>query len=97
MESTQKLRRKRKRTYILLVTLLITAWYGLTGLESWQMGLNPLTRRPFTLFDSVLFGVIIIGFINLHWWYGKCPRCGKRMRGQLNKYCAHCQWGCEDN
>lgn len=89
----QDLQQKRKRIYIVLLATLICAWYGLTALESWHMGLHPLVRRSFTTFDTVLFVVIVLGFINLHWWYGKCPRCGKRMQGQLNKKCPHCQWG----
>lgn len=84
---------KRKRYYIFLLILLILAWYVLTGLESWQMGIHPLARRPFTAFDTVLFMVLVAGFINLHWWYGKCPNCGKRMQGQLDKHCRHCHWG----
>ena len=88
---------QRKRAYIVLLVTLVVAWYGLTGLESWQMGYPLLARRPFTLFDTVLFVMVIAGLIHLHWWYGKCPRCAKRMRGQLYKYCSHCQWGREDD
>lgn len=88
--------RQRKRTYVFLLVTLLLAWYGLTGLESWHMGYHPLARRAFTIFDTVLFVVIVAGLINLHWWFGKCPQCGKRMQGQFTKHCPHCQWGEDD-
>ena len=85
---------KRKMKYWIFSVFLILLWYSVTGIESSYMGLNPLTRRSFTLFDIPFYILIITGFFILNRWYRKCPKCGKRMKMKgLSPFCHKCKFG----
>ena len=54
--------------YRIGVVVLALAWYGITAIESYTMGLHPLARRNFTTLDIVLFVVVIGGAFGLRFW-----------------------------
>ena len=86
--------KKRKALYWIYTIFLVLLWYGITGLESSLMGLHPLIRRQPTLFDILFYIAIISGFVILHLWYRKCPKCKKKMKWSgISPYCDLCGFG----
>lgn len=65
-------RKEEKWYYYGGILSLVISWYALTGLESWRMGYNPLVRRSFTSFDTILFVFVILGCFFLSFRYRRC-------------------------
>lgn len=82
----------RRRAALLWIVVLVAAvaWYGLTAIESSSMGQAPLTRRPFTLLDWVVYGFLggamIIAILKIR----RCPRCGRGFGLRAVQVCPSC-------
>lgn len=93
-EADRKLYQKRKIIYWAATITLAAFWYAVTGIESVQMGLHPLTRRAFTWLDLFLFSLVIVCYILIHRWHKKCPKCGRKMQGNVfSPQCSECGFG----
>ena len=89
-----RLYKKRKVLYWLFTISLVLLWYGVTDIESFFMGLHPLTRRAPIPFEFFLFIGVIGGFVALQLWYKRCPVCKNKMKWSgLSPLCTHCGFG----
>lgn len=92
-DDDKELYRKRRQRYFVLTISTALSWYVVTGIESWQMGLHPLTRRFFTLFDALYFIFVLAVIFLVQRWYRKCPKCGGNMAGYFSPVCRSCKFG----
>ncbi|MEW6089095.1 MAG: hypothetical protein AB1498_12415 [bacterium] len=93
VDGDARLYKKRKVIYWVSTISLALSWYIVTGIESCQMGLHPLTRRFFSWFDALYFILILVVIIFLDKWYRKCPKCGHKMIERYSPKCLNCKFG----
>jgi hypothetical protein len=91
-----RLYKNRKTIYWVSTVSLALSWYIITGIESYQMGLHPLTRRFFSRFDVLYFVLMLVVIIFIDRWYSKCPKCGHRMIGRYSPKCLNCKFGSKE-
>ena len=86
--------KKRRTLFWVGTVLLVLAWYGATAVESVYLGPYPYGRRGFSLFDWVLYAVLIGSFVLLYRWHTRCPKCKRRMKGSVySPRCLKCGFG----
>lgn len=82
----------RRRAPLLWIVFAVAAiaWYGITAIESSSMGYEPLTRRPFTPLDWVVYillaGGILVAILRIR----RCPRCGRGFGLRTTQVCPSC-------
>lgn len=82
----------RRRAALLWIVALVAAvaWYGFAAIESSSMGQEPLTRRPFTAIDWVVYGLLAGGMIIAVLRIRRCPRCGRGFGIHTVQVCPSC-------
>lgn len=82
--------RRRARGLWVVALAAALAWYGATAVESRSMGYGPFVRRPYTLFDWVLYAVIVAGVLLAVRRIRRCPRCGHGFGFRSVEECPSC-------
>ena len=92
-QSNDVRRAYRRRRAFLWVPVIgaVALWYGVTALESSFMGYGAFVRRPFTLLDWILYGLIWTILVVSVWWVRRCPRCGKSFGLRSVEVCPSCR------
>lgn len=82
----------RRRAALLWIVVLVAAviWYGFAAIESSSMGFAPLTRRPFTPLDWVVYTLLWGGIIIALHGIRRCPRCGRGFGLRTVQVCPSC-------
>lgn len=82
----------RRRAALLWIVALVAAvaWYGFAAIESSSMGQEPLTRRPFTAIDWVVYGLLAGGMIIAVLRIRRCPRCDRGFGIRTVQVCPSC-------
>lgn len=91
-DSADLRRAYRRRSGLLWIIALVAVvlWYGLTAIESSSMGYEPLTRRPLTPLDWVVYILLAGGILIAVFRIRRCPRCDRGFGVRPVQVCPSC-------